>query len=114
MEEFLIDGPCLPLLTQGFYAVYDTLFEKLVQQEVRFAEKSGKHLPEDLANAPRFGGFARDEPCAHAAWHSQGQRCIPTPLLCPMMLLADAWACWQVKSPSSAAAQCKYWARIME
>jgi hypothetical protein len=42
--------------------VYDTLFEKLVQQEVRFAEKSGKNLPEDLANAPRFGELAHNEP----------------------------------------------------
>lgn len=59
---------------QGFYAVYDTLFEKLVQQEVRFAEKSGKSLPEDLANAPRFGALV------HA---------------CSKMLLAKAWVCWQ-------------------
>lgn len=59
---------------QGFYAVYDTLFEKLVQQEVRFAEKSGKSLPEDLANAPRFGALVR----AHSN-----------------ILLADAWVCWQ-------------------
>ena len=61
--EFLVEGPCLTLLTQGFYAVYDTLFEKLVQQEVRFAEKSGKHLPEDLANAPRFGEGVQQTLC---------------------------------------------------
>ena len=63
LEALLVEGPCLLLLKQGFYAVYDTLFEKLVQQEVRFAEKSGKHLPEDLANAPHFGEGVQQTLC---------------------------------------------------
>ncbi len=41
---------------QGFYAVYDTLFEKLVQQEVRTAERRGDDRARAAAStAPRFG-----------------------------------------------------------
>lgn len=48
------ESPSCP--PQGFYAVYDTLFEKLVQQEVRAAEKRGKgSAHEDVSGAPRFG-----------------------------------------------------------
>lgn len=47
------------LWPQGFYALYEALFEKLVQQEVRAAEKRGKCVPEDLSNAPRFGALCQ-------------------------------------------------------
>lgn len=44
------DGP------KGFYAVYDTLFEKLVQQEVRAAEQSGdQRARERVDELLRFG-----------------------------------------------------------
>lgn len=50
-------------LRQGFYAVYDTVFEKIVQQEVRSAERQDKAAALETArDFPRFG----EEPCMRA------------------------------------------------
>ncbi len=46
-------------MLQGFYAVYDTLFEKLVQQEVRAGGRRDDAAARESAGAaPRFGALS--------------------------------------------------------